>query len=599
MEIYLRGAGLKDEMVEIQAWWTVDELEHACKEIFGLENLQLTLDGETITGDLQRLSLVAGDTIEVLPTEGQKSTSRIIEKFGSLQAVTQQLIEEVVANDDHDTLTHLMSAGLMTKETIEKSTQQCLSRTAGGKECLRILLTAGGVGTYTNTSDTATHVIISECVPVDILWFSSFLTNCVGYGSLHALRTVVARDPSVVTAILNYRTWLFWHAANCCHLNVLRYFLEELSPDRGSGDELLRNDALIDMVHFTVLQYLVDRCQDMDRKFSVLCGACRKGELDIVKHLVETCKVPLCIDLCRYSALDTAVSCEMIPCVVYLVEIARKTGILQDLLIHNKVSLLTTAVIAPLPQYTGGALQYLLRNVDIDLNEGSPLCHAAGVGNEHACKVLLKAFEERKVTPLDSIVEGGIRGGGSFVQCCAIYNLNVVDAMEQARMVPIMNMVTMNGETPLFLAARVGSVEWCRWLVRHAPRTINVCDEDGQSPLLMACCNGSSHLVKTLLSSGADPMLHSKHNDWPIYWACRTGLHEVIRCLYKNMSDAPNLDGFLVAASRKGHFRTVTTLLEMGAEATWIALYWAKRNGHRDTAVKLESVLANREQGSK
>ena len=60
---------------------------------------------------------------------------------------------------------------------------------------------------------------------------------------------------------------------------------------------------------------------------------------------------------------------------------------------------------------------------------------------------------------------------------------------------------------------------------------INVCDEDGQSPLCIASWKGKCDDVKHLLSSGTNINLCNKRGQSPLFITSMIGHCDVVKCL--------------------------------------------------------------------
>jgi ankyrin repeat protein len=73
------------------------------------------------------------------------------------------------------------------------------------------------------------------------------------------------------------------------------------------------------------------------------------------------------------------------------------------------------------------------------------------------------------------------------------------------------------------------------------PSGINLCDEDGKSPLYIASEEGECDVVKSLLSSGADINLCDEDGKSPLYIASFNGECDVVECLLSSVISAPEL----------------------------------------------------------
>jgi len=159
---------------------------------------------------------------------------------------------------------------------------------------------------------------------------------------------------------------------------------------------------------------------------------------------------------------------------------------------------------------------------------------------------------------------------------------------------------------PWFCLARLGN--WrararARLLYKGAMLLYNGADvqvdEDGRTPLLIACENGDIRAARNLLNNGADVNRANKKGETPLYVACERGHVDAVRLLLEKGADVERAkeSGFpspgatpLYAASFNGQINAVRLLLDNGAEVDratkngatplWIACHL----GHVDVA---------------
>ena len=72
----------------------------------------------------------------------------------------------------------------------------------------------------------------------------------------------------------------------------------------------------------------------------------------------------------------------------------------------------------------------------------------------------------------------------------------------------------LDDETPLHIAAVVGSVECVKLLLNYGA-DINVVDEDNNTPLHWACSSGMLDTVKHLVKNGARTDIINTHEETP------------------------------------------------------------------------------------
>ncbi|KAH6693771.1 ankyrin repeat-containing domain protein [Plectosphaerella plurivora] len=160
--------------------------------------------------------------------------------------------------------------------------------------------------------------------------------------------------------------------------------------------------------------------------------------------------------------------------------------------------------------------------------------------------------------------------------------------------------------TPLHQAARSGSVDMVKLLLEnHAAATINsIAGHEGAgiTPLHVVCAKGNVDIARLLLSHGADPSISTSKNMDAINLAATLGHPGVVQLLMENdvehrgfSDDSRELQ--LAAAAAGGNLALVSSLLEMGADATAVVgsyrispLQQAALNGHEHV---MATLIAN------
>ncbi|XP_078311510.1 uncharacterized protein LOC144618752 [Crassostrea virginica] len=155
------------------------------------------------------------------------------------------------------------------------------------------------------------------------------------------------------------------------------------------------------------------------------------------------------------------------------------------------------------------------------------------------------------------------------------------------------NLCTEDGRSPLWTACYNGHESTAQLLLKNGAE-VNLCTEDGRSPLWTACFNGHESTAQLLLKNGAEVNLCSNDGDSPLLVACYNGHENTAQLLLKNGAEV-NLcsndgDSPLWVACYNGHESTAQLLLKNGAEVNlcsnggdsplWVACF----NGHEGTA---------------
>ncbi|XP_065926160.1 uncharacterized protein [Magallana gigas] len=157
------------------------------------------------------------------------------------------------------------------------------------------------------------------------------------------------------------------------------------------------------------------------------------------------------------------------------------------------------------------------------------------------------------------------------------------------------NLCMENGASPLFIACQSGHDSTVQLLLTNGA-DINLCMENGASPLFIACHNGQDRTVQLLVSNGANINLYKKSGASPLFIACQSGHDSTVQLLLSNGADInscmENGASPLLIACHNGHDSTVQLLLTNGADINLCEkngaspLYQACHNGH-DSTVQL------------
>jgi ankyrin repeat protein len=148
-----------------------------------------------------------------------------------------------------------------------------------------------------------------------------------------------------------------------------------------------------------------------------------------------------------------------------------------------------------------------------------------------------------------------------------------------------------DGGTALHWAVHLGDRETAVLLIR-AGALVNAANDNGVTPLSLACTNGSAAIVDLLLNAGANPNTTSPvTGETVLMTAARTGVVDVVRMLVDRGADVnatePQLgQTALMWAAAEGHSGIVRVLVERGAgvrtqsKAGFTPLLFAARTGN-------------------
>ena len=149
-----------------------------------------------------------------------------------------------------------------------------------------------------------------------------------------------------------------------------------------------------------------------------------------------------------------------------------------------------------------GLVQLLEREPElnrIDEKYGVPIIYAVKQGNLPAIYKLI-----------DHGADVNFNANGTALHAAVdLENVEIIDFLLDAAHVDV-TLVDDNGENPLFAAVRHNNLAIIEKLVEHET-PINVSNKDKQSPLTLAIQGNDEHVIKYLLSKGADTNGPGKH----------------------------------------------------------------------------------------
>ncbi|KAF3188341.1 hypothetical protein TWF788_001017 [Orbilia oligospora] len=218
-----------------------------------------------------------------------------------------------------------------------------------------------------------------------------------------------------------------------------------------------------------------------------------------------------------------------------------------------------------------------------DLNPLS-LCDAARDGHEMTVKSLLEYGAQ----------VDGVNGSGQtplFLAVAREHEMIVKLLLENGADIDLPE--TEGGLTPLLAAVLRNNLG----LVKLLGAEVNSTDNSGCIPLNIACYSGSEGAVKLLLKNGADIDAKDNNSRTPLFRAASRGYNNLLKIFLADKRvdvDAKNHYNLtpLSVAARRGHKEAVRTLLATASVDLEIKddvfggspLWWAKREGHHDTA---------------
>ncbi|CAC5378634.1 unnamed protein product [Mytilus coruscus] len=160
----------------------------------------------------------------------------------------------------------------------------------------------------------------------------------------------------------------------------------------------------------------------------------------------------------------------------------------------------------------------------------------------------------------------------------------------------------MDGWSPVMIACRQGHTEIVRMLI-DTGADYNKCNNYGWSPVTFACGKGHTEIVRMLLDIGTDYNKCDSEGCSPVMIACRYGRTEIVRMLLDIGADYNKCDNEgwspVMSACRHGHTEIVRMLLDIGADYDkcddngWSPVMYACREGHTEIVRMLLDIGAD------
>ena len=150
----------------------------------------------------------------------------------------------------------------------------------------------------------------------------------------------------------------------------------------------------------------------------------------------------------------------------------------------------------------------------------------------------------------------------------------------------------IHGNTPLHQAVFNGQSETVRILLSTSDDMLNIPNDEGETPLIIACMKGNLIVAKLLIDAGADVNKALLNGNTPLHFAAWSGNKFVGRDLIGASAqiDAQNENGEtpLILAAREGNNEFVALLVEHQANVNQAdnfqrtALYYAGERGYNE-----------------
>ncbi|KAH8325574.1 hypothetical protein KR067_001812 [Drosophila pandora] len=169
-----------------------------------------------------------------------------------------------------------------------------------------------------------------------------------------------------------------------------------------------------------------------------------------------------------------------------------------------------------IPQWT---VQSNLASRGEQLNNLGQSTQSQGSSGTTLCRS--KAHSSTVVTPTTNAPSTG--GATS----APLSSINIMNAWEQ------FYQQNDDGDTPLHLACISGSVDVVAALIRMAPHPclLNIQNDVAQTPLHLAALTAQPNIMRMLLLSGAEPTVRDRHGNTALHLSCIAGEKQCVRAL--------------------------------------------------------------------
>lgn len=151
--------------------------------------------------------------------------------------------------------------------------------------------------------------------------------------------------------------------------------------------------------------------------------------------------------------------------------------------------------------------------------------------------------------------------------------------------------------TPLMVAIQDSSLEVVSVLLEHNEININLTNDKGLTPFMVALIRGQNDIIKKILEYDFDVNVESDEGDVALFLAIKNGNLDIVKELVSKKADLhyQNKKGFtaMFFAANHGHTEIVAYLLEHNVAVDISSLIVAAKNSHFDTMKLLLAHLGD------
>ncbi|KAL5509390.1 hypothetical protein EMCRGX_G004757 [Ephydatia muelleri] len=313
-------------------------------------------------------------------------------------------------------------------------------------------------------------------------------------------------------------------------------------------------------------------------KISKLIEACRRGDIVLVKSIIDEGISYNCIDEGGVSPLQAATQPELQWEVAeWLLSVGAQNadGIFE--MSHSLLKACTTGD-------TKLVVNILQNNIDTNCrNEDgeTPLFLASSHGHKEIVEMLLSSY-----TDINSRAKNE---ESALYVACKHGHKEIVDIL-LAKGANV-NLKLNNGATPFLIACQEGHYDIVQKLLRNPTLKLNDTALAGFTALHFASMNGHTNIAKLLISAGLDINQQNPDGATPLYVASETGYAQVVKVLVENHANL-NLklkltgESALHVAAFRGHSNVALVLITAGCDVNSqanngsTALFHASQKGH-------------------